>query len=95
MTPREELLRRALLHSQAAELLRQDARCYKEEARRLREEAARFGGNGAMAKLLTILKRIPLKFRLWRLEKKIDRVWDRDLSLQIDQTLRNLEGSQP
>lgn len=41
MTPREELLRRALLHDQAAELLRQDGDRHEAEARKLREEAAK------------------------------------------------------
>ena len=45
-----------------------------------------------MKKLWAIVKRIPMKFRLWNLEKKIDRGWDRDLSLQIDQVLNHLEG---
>ncbi len=40
MTPREELNRKALLHDQAAGLLRQDADCHEPEAKRLREEAA-------------------------------------------------------
>ncbi|MDP1991015.1 MAG: hypothetical protein Q8K00_08320 [Syntrophales bacterium] len=39
MTTREELLRRALLHDQAATLLREDADCREAEARRLRAEA--------------------------------------------------------
>ena len=46
-----------------------------------------------MSKLWSTIKRIPLKFRLWRLEKKIDRGWDRDLSLKIDQILACLEES--
>ena len=41
MTPREELLRRALLQDQAAALARQDANDHEAEATRLREEAAR------------------------------------------------------
>jgi len=41
MSPRSELLRRALLHDQAAELLREDVSRHKSEAKRLREEAAR------------------------------------------------------
>jgi len=41
MTRPEELLRRALLHDQAAELLRQDVSRHESEAKRLREEAAR------------------------------------------------------
>ena len=40
MTPEEELNRRAMLHDQAAELLRQDADRHKSEAKRLREETA-------------------------------------------------------
>ena len=40
MTPREELLRRALLQEQAATLSRQDAERHESEAKRLREEAA-------------------------------------------------------
>jgi len=40
MTPREELLRRALLQDQAAQLLRADAKRHESEAKRLREEAA-------------------------------------------------------
>lgn len=39
MTPREELLRKALLHDQAAVLLRQDADRHEADAKRLREEA--------------------------------------------------------
>jgi len=45
-----------------------------------------------MTKLLTILKQIPLRFRLRRLEKKINGGWDRDLSLRIDTVLCLLEG---
>ncbi len=40
MTHVEELHRKALLHDQAAELLRQDAERHEAEAKRLREEAA-------------------------------------------------------
>ena len=40
MTPREELLRKALLHDQAATLLRQDADRHGAEAKRLRESGA-------------------------------------------------------
>ncbi|MCX5831173.1 MAG: hypothetical protein NT140_04690 [Deltaproteobacteria bacterium] len=40
MTPNEELHRKALLHDQAAELLRQDALDHEAKAKRLREEAA-------------------------------------------------------
>lgn len=40
MTHAEELYRRALLHDQAAELLRADADRHESEARRFREEAA-------------------------------------------------------
>lgn len=40
MTPTDELHRRALLHDQAAELLRADAERHNSEARRLREGAA-------------------------------------------------------
>jgi hypothetical protein len=40
MTPLEELHRKALLHDQAADLLRQDAEHHEAEAKRLREEAA-------------------------------------------------------
>lgn len=40
MTPREELLRKALLHDQAAELLRMDAERHESDAKQLREEAA-------------------------------------------------------
>ncbi len=43
MTPREELLRRALLHDQAAILLREDADRHEVDAKRLREEAALLG----------------------------------------------------
>ena len=39
MTEREELHRKALLHGQAAILLRQDADRHEAEAKRLREEA--------------------------------------------------------
>jgi hypothetical protein len=39
MTAREELTRKALLHDQAAYLLRQDAERHESEAKRLREEA--------------------------------------------------------
>ncbi|MCK9391546.1 MAG: hypothetical protein WCW53_06880 [Syntrophales bacterium] len=39
MTPREELQRKALLHTQAAEILRADTGRHESEARRLREEA--------------------------------------------------------
>jgi len=39
MPTREELHRRALLHEQAAKLLREDAGRHETEARRLREEA--------------------------------------------------------
>jgi len=41
MSPRSELLRRALLQDQAAILLREDADRRDAEAKRLREEAAR------------------------------------------------------
>ena len=41
MTPREELLRKAMLHDQAAELLRIEAERHETEAAELREEAAR------------------------------------------------------
>ncbi len=40
MTPREEILRRALLHDQAATLSHQDGERHEAEARKLREEAA-------------------------------------------------------
>ena len=40
MTPREELHRKALLHDQAAELLRADANRHEADAKRLRAEAA-------------------------------------------------------
>lgn len=40
MSPHEELHRKALLHDQAADLLRQDADRHEGEAQRLREEAA-------------------------------------------------------
>jgi hypothetical protein len=40
MTHHEELHRKALLHDQAAQLLRADAECHESEAKRLREEAA-------------------------------------------------------
>jgi len=46
-----------------------------------------------MTDLLLILKRMPLKFRLWWLERRIDRGWDCDLSLKIDQILACLEES--
>jgi hypothetical protein len=39
MNPREDLHRKALLHDQAAELLRADAERHESEAKRLREEA--------------------------------------------------------
>ena len=39
MTPRAELIRRALLQEQAAILSRQDADRHEAEAKRLREEA--------------------------------------------------------
>ena len=39
MSPHEELLRRALLQDQAAELLQQDVDRHKAEAKRLRAEA--------------------------------------------------------
>jgi len=45
MTPIEELNRRALLHDQAAELLRQEANRHDQEARRLREEADKGGSD--------------------------------------------------
>lgn len=41
MTPREELLRKALLHDQAAELLREESARHEAEAQKLQEEAAR------------------------------------------------------
>ena len=44
MTPRAELNRKALLHDQAATLLRQDADRHEVEAKRLREEAALLEG---------------------------------------------------
>jgi hypothetical protein len=47
-----------------------------------------------MREHLSILKRIPLKFKLRLLEKKIDRGWNRDLSLRIDAALAALEKSQ-
>lgn len=47
-----------------------------------------------MSELLSIIKRIPLKFKLWLLEKKIDRGWNRDLSLRIDAALAALEKRQ-
>jgi hypothetical protein len=40
MTHTEELYRKALLHDQAAELLRADVARHEAEAKRLREEAA-------------------------------------------------------
>jgi hypothetical protein len=40
MAPCEELHRKAMLHDQAAELLRADAERHEAEAKRLREEAA-------------------------------------------------------
>ncbi|MEI7636339.1 MAG: hypothetical protein WCJ37_03485 [Syntrophus sp. (in: bacteria)] len=40
MTTREELHRKALLHDQAAKILRADAERHESEAKRLREEAA-------------------------------------------------------
>jgi hypothetical protein len=40
MTHTEELHRKAMLHDQAAELLRQDVGCHEAEVKRLREEAA-------------------------------------------------------
>lgn len=43
MTHTEELYRKAMLHDQAAELLRQDAERHEAEAKRLREEAAAMG----------------------------------------------------
>jgi len=46
-----------------------------------------------MTKLLTILKQIPLRFRLRRLEKKINGGWDRNISLRIDSVLARLEES--
>lgn len=68
------------------------------ETAKLEEIAYRMFGAvkaNAMKKLWSIVKRMPLKFRLWRLEKKIGRGWDRGLSLQIDQILNRLEGGQP
>ena len=41
MTHTEELHRKAMLHDQAAELLRADAERHEAEATRLREEAAK------------------------------------------------------
>lgn len=46
MTPREELLRRALLNDQAAVLLRMDAERRESEAKRLRVEASRLKETG-------------------------------------------------
>jgi len=46
MTPREELLRRALLQDQAAAFARQDADDREAEAKRLGEEAARMEETG-------------------------------------------------
>jgi len=43
MTGKETLERKALLHDQAAELFRQDAKRHESEAQRLREEAALLG----------------------------------------------------
>lgn len=42
MTPHEELLRRALLHGQAAVLLKKEVKRHLAKARRLRERAANF-----------------------------------------------------
>lgn len=49
----------------------------------------------AMKKLWVILKQIPMRFRLRRLERKITPIFNRDLSLKIDQALNRLEGSRP
>ena len=40
------------------------------------------------------LKRMFLRFYLWRLERKIGTGFDRDLSLRIDAALADLEKSQ-
>ncbi len=41
MTRAEELLRKAVLHDQAAILLREDADRHEDEAKKLREQAAK------------------------------------------------------
>ena len=91
MTPREELKRRALLHDQAAFLLMQDVTHHRVEARKLRKEAAGELGRD----LWTIIKQAPLRFSRWRLERKIDRGWNPDISLRIDQIITRLEETRP
>lgn len=89
MNPREELKRRALLHDQAAFLLMQDVTRHRAEARKLRKEVAKDLGRD----LWVIIKQTPLRFSRWRLERKIDRGWDLDLSRRIDQIITRLEES--
>ena len=96
MTPHEELLRRAVLKDQAALLLRQDADRHEAEAKRLRKMAALLERKKRIHDLWVTVQRIPQRFRLWWLERKIGRGWDRYLSLQIDQIITRLEeGSRP
>jgi len=37
------------------------------------------------------MSKLYLRFQLWCLERKIDRGWDRDLSLRIDEIIQRLE----
>jgi hypothetical protein len=37
------------------------------------------------------MSKLYLRFQLWRLERNIDRGWDRDLWLRIDEIIQRLE----
>jgi hypothetical protein len=71
MKRKDELLRRAFLHDQAAGLLRAD-------------NAHRYKIETTIEKLWKIIERIFLNIWLWRLERNMGEYFDRDLSQRID-----------
>jgi hypothetical protein len=92
MTAWEEYERRALLHSQAAALLRADAEKHLLNGRRLRKVAKSLKAEATMKKVWTTIEQTFLSIWLWLLERNMFRYFDRDLSRRIDAVRYLLEG---
>jgi hypothetical protein len=84
MTLHEELQRKALLHDQAAELLRQDAGRHLTDAKRLRKAARRLRAKIIINKALAAVERLFFNLSLRRLERSMVKDFDPDLSQRID-----------
>jgi hypothetical protein len=84
MTTHEELHRKALLHDQAAELLRANAERHLADARRLRRAAARLKTKTIINKAWAGIERLFFNLSLRRLERSMAKDYDPDLSKRID-----------